>query len=383
MIISSLCKLFERNEIKENNSRPYIPDDLLLNILSRVPATPLLRFKSVNRDWYSLISSNEFRQRHLQHHADHPDQRYGIIQIGNAHTLQPSLLLRIMGIADDHHELVEIGKVHGHQLVFGSFFSPRVFGSCNGLLLISLSLDLQDFIVWNPTIRAHRKIDRNISDGPRDDVLYMAGLGYNCLNDNYKIVVAESGNLHDNSIEVQIYDLKLSSWKIIKRYFPYEFKSSTTPATTMANGIPHWHVKRMIDDDQSVILSFDLVAEKFEEINLPENILNFNYMSAIDGCLCIGIRESLSRPVYVWQMREYGRKNSWIKLEIVLPHVVRGGLYSMPIGFLGTDQVVMSLGRAWLAIFDVSKRQYKFVMQSWLNLFHTVASFDETFVSPY
>ncbi|XP_050205715.1 uncharacterized protein LOC126655536 [Mercurialis annua] len=175
--------------------------------------------------------------------------------------------------------------------------------------------------------------------------MYMAGLGYNNLNGDYKIVVAESCNLHNNLIEVQIYDVKLDFCKTIKCDFPYKFISHTTPAVTHANGIPHWHVKRANNNGHSVILSFNLVAERFEEIALPENIFDFKFISALDGCLCIGLRDSLSDPFYVWKMGEYGRKNCWIKLEIVYHRKTRSCL--MPLGFL-EDQIVMNLDRVSL-----------------------------------
>ncbi|XP_050205685.1 F-box/kelch-repeat protein At3g06240-like [Mercurialis annua] len=379
MIISLLYKLFKPKEQKQNSSTstPHIPHGILLNILSRVPAPSLLRFKPVNRAWYSLISSEELRRRHLQHHVKRLDQTYGTIQVGHTHTLYPSLSLRIMSnIHIDDHQLVEIQRIYG-EVSYGYYLRPQLLGSCNGLLLISLSPYLSSFILWNPTIREHRIIDRQITN--RSDMC-MAGLGYNSLNDDYKIVVAEFSNLQNNSIQVQIYNLKESSWKTIKcDNFPYKFISFTTPAASLVNGIPHWHVKR-INNGQGVVISFDLAEEKFEEIDLPENILDFTCMSALDGCLCIGIRKYFWHPIYVWKMRDYGIKKSWFKLKFSLHTEIGGENYLMPLGFLQKDLVVANFDRVIIAIFNVITQQNKFIMGSGHRPYFTVAAFIETFV---
>ncbi|XP_055959574.1 F-box/kelch-repeat protein At3g06240-like [Mercurialis annua] len=292
--------------------------------------------------------------------------------------------LRIMSIADDNHKLVEIEKVHGRELDFGYHVYPQLFGSVNGLLLISLSISLRDFIVWNPTTGEFRKIDRKISKESKYEVMYMAGIGYSSSNgDHYKIVVAESCRLQNNSIEVEIYDLKKSSWKTKKCDFPYKFLSLSfdTPGITLANGIPNWHFKRM-NNDRSVILSFDMVDEIFKEIDLPEYIFDFKFMSALEGCLCIGIRNYISDPLCVWKMSEYGRRKSWIKLEVVFYGKFRDDIYIMPLGFLGKGQVIMNYARASIVTVDVTQPGYKFIMQSKHDNNYTVAAFVETLVCP-
>ncbi|XP_050230297.1 F-box/kelch-repeat protein At3g23880-like isoform X2 [Mercurialis annua] len=308
-----LCKLFKWKEKKENSS---IRHDLLVEILCRLPAKSLVRFKAVHSDWFSLISDPQFCHRHLQHQR--PCQKYGTIQVRNTHTLHPSLSLRIMSTVDDDHQLVEIQKAFGME-VYGNSLFPSLLGSCHGLLLTSVSFWLENFILWNPTIREYQKIHRKIFAGSKSNTVAMAGLGYDSLNHNYKIVAAVSYRWQQNtSIEVDIYDLNKSYWKTKNCHFPYESKSLITPAITLANGVPHWHVKRK-NNDQSVILSFDLVDEIFKEVPLPYNILDFNFMSAVDGYLCIGIRNSPMDPLHVWKMREYGMKKSWFLA--IQPHL--------------------------------------------------------------
>ncbi|XP_055959575.1 F-box/kelch-repeat protein At3g23880-like [Mercurialis annua] len=368
-IMTLLCKVFKQ---KENNIR----HDLLVEILRRLPVKSLVRFKAVHSHWFSLISSPQFCHQHLQYQR--PDQKYGTIQVGNTHTLHPSLSLRVIDTVDYDHQLVEIQKAFGSWEVFGNYAYPMLLGSCNGLLLTSFSLYLEDFILWNPTIREYRNINRKIPVGPKFGTKFMAGLGYDNLSYNYKIVAAESRNLpQKTSIEFDIYDLRKSSWKTRNCHFPYKFKSLTTPAITLANGIPHWHFKRMAND-QSVILCFDLVEEIFKEVPLPDNILDFKFMSAVDGYLCIGIRNLPMGPLHVWKMREYGTKKSWYALKISFPNKFRCFSYLMPLGFLEKGQVVMSLDTVGIAIFGVATQQYKFVLKSDRNYHDTVVAYNQT-----
>ncbi|XP_050205661.1 F-box protein CPR1-like [Mercurialis annua] len=360
-----------------------IPHDLLLDILCRLPVKSLVRFKTVHSEWFSLISNPQFCRQHLQFHAKQTGQKYGAIELRDRHTLHPSLFLRIIDIVDNHHhdyELVEIQNVYD-KLVFKRYDYPKLLGCCNGLLLISLSTCLENFILWNPTIREYRRIHRENHDRPLFNVMYMAGIGYDSLNNNYKIVVAESYKFHKDSIEVHIYDLKKSSWEARNYYFPYKFVLGNTPVITLPNGILHWHVKTK-DEGRNVILSFDLAEEIFNEVPLPENIYDFSYLSSLDGCLSIGIRRRFA-PIYVWKMREYGIKKSWIKLTISFPIKYRCLGYLMPFEILENYKVVMNVDTKDIAIFDVITHFYEFVPESRRIHNFTVAAFNQTLVSPY
>ncbi|KAG5545029.1 hypothetical protein RHGRI_017484 [Rhododendron griersonianum] len=51
----------------------YLPQDLLIDILTRLPAESLVRLTPVCKSWHSLITGPKFISRHLHRTASNPD----------------------------------------------------------------------------------------------------------------------------------------------------------------------------------------------------------------------------------------------------------------------------------------------------------------------
>ncbi|KAL5730446.1 hypothetical protein ACHQM5_003264 [Ranunculus cassubicifolius] len=52
----------------------YVPEDVMVDILSRLPAKSLIRFKTVCKTWYNLVHQPDFTKLHLSR-AIHSDER--------------------------------------------------------------------------------------------------------------------------------------------------------------------------------------------------------------------------------------------------------------------------------------------------------------------
>ncbi|KAM7497593.1 hypothetical protein LguiA_022007 [Lonicera macranthoides] len=99
-------------------SMDYIPPELLIDILTRLPVKTLLRYTSVSKSWHSLITSPSFIATHLN------NQR-------NLNNQTPFLLFR-------HCTQVEANE------------DPWIVGTCDGLVCLSSS----DIVaLWNPSLR--------------------------------------------------------------------------------------------------------------------------------------------------------------------------------------------------------------------------------------
>ncbi|XP_058742011.1 putative F-box protein At3g52320 [Vicia villosa] len=55
----------------EKENSVFLPFELIIEILLRLPVKPLLRFRCVCKSWLSLISSNNFATSHFEHTATH------------------------------------------------------------------------------------------------------------------------------------------------------------------------------------------------------------------------------------------------------------------------------------------------------------------------
>ncbi|XP_044500199.1 uncharacterized protein LOC123221408 [Mangifera indica] len=205
----------------------------------------------------------------------------------------------------------------------------------------------------------------------------LAGLGYNSSIDNYKVVIVFSERKSDLACGY-VYNLKTNSWKRLKNfYFPYKnsrqvnnfgnlFLSDETclgylpeetgylleeTGTTIVNGAPHWVT-----------------------------------LSSSRDCLCeTRLRREKGFIEYkfeVWIMKEYGVKESWIKL-LNLPFDLRFSLMSdiRPL-FVSKngDEVVMVTDWSDMISFNTRTGEVKKV--SMLDRGHVVGSYEESLVSP-
>ena len=155
------CCLFtgkSKGKRSKASQQVYIPQDILCEILLRLPAKSIKRFETVHTSWLSLISSREFCLAHLHH--QHDKYKYGVIEARNTLSDNPCLSLCIWSpISEDAsgHGLIDIQnpfKKYDHYCYSDGDTNVEVFGSCNGLLLIALDITFYHFIVWNPSVRA-------------------------------------------------------------------------------------------------------------------------------------------------------------------------------------------------------------------------------------
>ncbi|KAM7497594.1 hypothetical protein LguiA_022008 [Lonicera macranthoides] len=137
-------------------SMDYIPPELLIDILTRLPVKTLLQYTRVSKSWHSLITSPSFITTHLN------NQR-------NLNNQTPFLLFW-------HCTEVEANQ------------DPRIVGTCDGLVCLSSS----DIVaLWNPSLRKSLILPKPSiqSHGliPRD-IRSCIGFGIHPVTNDYKIV---------------------------------------------------------------------------------------------------------------------------------------------------------------------------------------------------
>ncbi|KAJ9178963.1 hypothetical protein P3X46_010803 [Hevea brasiliensis] len=321
------CNGMENAKRKKAGLFLNFPEDLLCDILLRLPLSSLLRFKAVNRCWHSLISSHGFAIGHLNYQANNAEpspRKYGVIQVSNIPQQQlPRLSLYMHRKAEEEDSDVLIVQTVGfpNPLLlledFKNINDSQVFGSCNGLLLLGHGKNPKRFILWNPSTGQDKELPLNhFCECP---TTFMAGLGYDSFSDNYKVLAA----VNDGGSQltyVAVYNLKTNSWAMLeKTVFPYEFSSdSSQPGITLANGAPHWVLKRRgTGHVANVIIYFDLVQENFKELPLPGRLVGAKnvFLGACKGSLCVGSLWPVNSQI--WIMNQYGVKESWTMLMLI------------------------------------------------------------------
>ncbi|CAL5201209.1 unnamed protein product [Lathyrus oleraceus] len=300
--------LIQRRNPNISSSLPTLSFDLISEILSKLPVKHLLQFRCVCKYWNSLISDHKFARKHLNGSITRSS-----LQCVSYHTPSSNFILKSYPIQSIFADIT----TNFIRPEFSSNFIFRhnihyIVGSCDGILCLA-NYYKPLVVLCNPSIRKFQELSP--FDNPRVDSQpnMTCGFGYDHVSRNYKVVVVyyfyKKGIPEDTS-KVKVHTLGTDSWKSIKM-FPSDAVFSEKSGKYV-NGTINWlaFLKRR-PSDPPFIVSFDLNKESYQKVLLPDpgGIDVFNLTSCVfRDWLCIISDHD------VWVMKEYGIKESWIKL---------------------------------------------------------------------
>ncbi|KAI9126957.1 hypothetical protein K1719_001516 [Acacia pycnantha] len=296
---------------------PFLPEEIIRNILIRLPVKSLIRLGCVCKRWKNLIiRTPSFISDHLHYSSTHQN---------------PSLLLqRRYGIwlLDSKMELHEVENVP----FIDSSTTFRIVGSSNGLLCIKVDryyVFSPSLLLWNPATREVRQLPpiRKVLPLPLDAQLFFdAGFGFSPIDNDYKIVVIYF-DCPLTELRVVAYSLSSESWKEVE--FGIENVALFVGSVTVG-GAMFWlgfsWKDSTIDSFYDVIVSFDIANEVFTLITLdcsiPRPTLSV-YENKL-AMLCLSEMEDSESLIELWVMED-GSGASWAKKfsSCLIPSVVR------------------------------------------------------------
>lgn len=185
-----------------------ISDDLLTEILVRLPVKSLLRCKSVCKPWLSLISNPNFTKSQLKHSQSKPgaDQTL-IVEAEDEYSW--SLL---------HLDSPQTRTPLGHPFSRGDFsFDPQfdIVASCNGLVCVAVDPinDNPYIYLWNPATKQSKLIPPHNLLG---EIMSVAlGFGFDPVADDYKVVRIVSF-LSADPRAAEVYSANTNVWQKVK-----------------------------------------------------------------------------------------------------------------------------------------------------------------------
>ncbi|GJZ28479.1 F-box protein-like protein [Tanacetum coccineum] len=230
-------------------------DEILTEILRRLPVTSVLRFKSVSKHWLSLLSHRRFTLKY-----DHASR-------------SPGLFVRNLYIpyAVEDKSTPPFRRLDFYPDIKGL----RIVQSCNGLLLCCSDLGNQrarKYYVFNPTTKQVVIIPsvpggRNV----RKTILFM-GLAYHQTDFvHYKVVCIRRAKANENMFQtlddqdlfqIQIYSSDTGKWRISNESFSSNYFTSFYSGVYW-NGAIHW-APSCLDP-----LYLKLDVEHLEKLPLP------------------------------------------------------------------------------------------------------------------
>ncbi|EOY20363.1 F-box family protein, putative [Theobroma cacao] len=340
---------------------PQLPQDIIVNILSRLPVKSLLQFKCVSKPWRSLISDPHFAKLQLtqsQRNGNFSSQRVLLI------TEPPeSAACEASGDDDDSKLILKLEyptamkrTPDSDELMDGQV---DLGGSCNGLVCLVFENDR--VFLLNPTIRETKELAKLNAFDRMGTFSY--GFGFDFSTNDYKVVRAARPSSEDDAsseTEVEILELKSNIWRRIEG-----FKSGIEiegPGIFL-HGALHWLGEKESDGLEivNVIVSFQLAEEKFQLMPLPDQIEESNdsrVLGVSGDCLCLfnGCGE---RYFEAWLLKD-SNKSSWTRLFGVQRDLVpRHRYWEKALCYTKSGKVVIDYGGRCLVWYDPKEKTSK------------------------
>ncbi|XP_028752184.1 F-box/kelch-repeat protein At3g23880-like [Neltuma alba] len=245
--------------------KPFLPLEIIINILKRLPVKSIVRFQSVCKEWKHLFKTPSFIAEHARHSAH--DDPLLLLYGYDYQRRRPSLCLL-------NHK-IETVKVVSIPSIDSFRRSWRIIGSCNGLLCVKVDHDRgrsPSLWLWHPVIKKVREIPLTSNDF-WDICTY--GFGFSSTVNDYKIVrfynnesrkKKEDQRHHTIGYDrVEVYSLSTGSWKELEFEFGAIEHIGFIPQAVNADGTISWLGLGL----SPLLVSFDIATEVFTLTQIP------------------------------------------------------------------------------------------------------------------
>ncbi|GAB4836770.1 hypothetical protein Ancab_001682 [Ancistrocladus abbreviatus] len=270
-------KRFENSEAEQSSFN----EDMSMEILLRLTAKSLAKFKSVSKHWNSLISSPHFSRLHILLHPTNSISR--IFLRASSESNPNSFNYYCLSLSNNP----VISPLSRAALPLPSTTAIRILQSCNGLLLcrsVADTIGPRDYYVYNPTIKDLKLLPSFPSGKPYPVLGVTLAFDPNRPGDYHVVCVGTSASLSGSHYRIIVYFSSSGCWKEWSGndfYVPYE--------VVFSNGVyckeaVHWIAAANRNDS----LYFDVANERLGKMPTPpiSTRSGFGTFSELEGKLC-------------------------------------------------------------------------------------------------
>ncbi|XP_026411220.1 F-box protein At3g07870-like [Papaver somniferum] len=293
-----------------------LPEEITLNIFSRLPVESVLNCKQVCKSWRNFLqfhvnTNTYFAYQHLQRQhgcgLTHTQEQN---RDGSDAAIQTFVAFNRDVQALYHEEYHEDRKVGDNQPIYRrrriNIKFPackHIVGSCNGLICLISRTNYNGVSIFphipshspespdepsyicNPVTREFVHLPRIYIDKKKIDlgVHIICGFGYHPLTNAYKVVRISYFGLPRSRGVVEIYKLGSDSGWTSAGETNLFFESVYHSPSVCWNGSLYW-----LHKESGGIVAFDLADEKFHSVPNPPGLLNTNRrLCVLRSCLCL------------------------------------------------------------------------------------------------
>ncbi|GKD22318.1 F-box domain containing protein [Tanacetum coccineum] len=322
----------------------HIPFEIQSEIIKNLPVKSLLQFRSVSKQWKSLIDSSEFIKNC---HINRTNPQHHLLV---EHTLDN--VRTYTSIIDDNTFPQQKFPLTAPESL-NLLRVTETLGSANGLLCFcGFYGDLDSkttkmAVIWNPSIRKCVSIViPNVLTFPHGHTAIGFGVcPYTCDPKLVKI------NVNNISIPytwvVEVFTLSTRVWQTVYRGMPFK-SCDFTSNHIFIDGIIYWCTAGLDEGLWSnYIITFDLKREKFGEVSLSERLAPTD--NFVDNLVVAKVNESLGFLEYyiegeIWVCCVWTKKDGVNKpiTKIYTVKVEGMSVYSV-LGFRNNGEVVFEM----------------------------------------
>ncbi|XP_060214606.1 F-box/kelch-repeat protein At3g23880-like [Lycium barbarum] len=335
-------------------------------ILLKVPPKSMFKFMCVSKPWRRPISSRKLVKAHLKLTAnDKESSHHRVIFQDSTGNFKVSRLPPLFQ-RGQKTELFDMGSPMENPTIY-----TRIVGSVNGL--ICLYSNLEEPVLWNPTIRKSKILPTFGAKLRRDCSYYLNyGFGYDESHDDYKVVaiqcISDDGGSYDTV--VNIYSLRNNSWRTIDKF---QGNFLVNSSGKFVDGKLYWALSADVDTfNMCNIISLDLANETWRRLELPRYgegsyPLTLGVVGSDLSVLCPNCHEVTNSDV--WIMKDCGAKVSWTK-NFTIDHpkdlgefIFFSPIFSVPSCQSSKGEILFLLPPV-IMIYDSSTRQLEVAVPS-------------------
>ncbi|XP_058185599.1 F-box protein At3g07870-like [Rhododendron vialii] len=318
------------------------------------PVKPLVRFKSVCKNWYALIQNPSFVSLHCNRAAAENTDCVLVKRSLNGGG-KGSITLSLVPNETSTQDIVISSTDLDNEL--------RLLGHCNGVVCLSGLAFNQTIILCNPSIREFRVLPQS---SYKTDHFSNLGFGFDPYTNDYKVVKFEFRHIYSSIDEtIEIYDLSTDSWRkvVLDSSFGFglNFKYSSCSSW---NGDFYWFACGPSGDRK--IIAFRMSNEVFDVIPVPEVCSLDNSrerrLFVLNDSLALVLYTSgwelsshLEKCFDIWIMEEQGVEVSWTKKFTIGP---LKGIY-FALGFRLNGEFLFEGDRGQLMSYHIDTQQIK------------------------
>nr|XP_043633021.1 putative F-box protein At3g16210 [Erigeron canadensis] len=263
-------------------SSEYIPVEIQTEILKRLPVKPLARFRSVSKPWKRLIDSRDFI---VSYGARHPQPHRFLHRNKEENKYFTSF---------EDHSFVEKEFGSEDPCVVPDLLSRyegNFVGSSHGLLCLYIiyhehmsdswsKLSREMVVVWNPSIKKSVGIPvPYIYHDSRSKAGIRNAFGFGVCPVTFDPIILKNKWMSWGDYgpwRVRVFTLSTGAWSVISTNLPRGSIELRGPQVVI-DGFIYWLAKDRLaaeNGGSESIMSFDLTAKEFKEVNLTGFLSN-------------------------------------------------------------------------------------------------------------